>query len=128
MICSNWSTSVSAPSTFTVSWKSWPAGVGGMPIWPAATLAFCFWMALMTSLGVSERCAHQFRIQPDAHAVLADAEDRHVADPRQTGEPVVSWSVAKLPRNNASCALFVEVSVMIWRMAVDFFFVTTPCC
>ena len=32
----------------------------------------------MTSLGISERCSICLRIQPDAHAVLTDAEDVHV--------------------------------------------------
>ena len=39
-----------------------------------------------------------------------------------------SCSVAKFERKRASYLLPSEVSVTIWRMAVDFFFVTTPCC
>ena len=55
MMFSNSATSLSAPATFTVSWKSWPLAAGGVPICPAATSWFCWRIALMTSLGVSER-------------------------------------------------------------------------
>ena len=57
----------------------------------------------MTSCGMSERWQHLLGIEPDAHAVLADAEDHHVADAGQARELVAqSWSVAKLLRNSAS--------------------------
>ena len=99
-----------------------------MPIWPAATLAFCFWMALMMSLGASERC--RINSGSSQMRMLYSPTPRTITSPTpgRRASRSWSWSVAKLPRNNASWALFVEVSVMIWRMAVDFFFVTTPCC
>ena len=86
MIFSNSATVERSPSTSIVSWKSPPGGVGGMPICPAATHVFCCWMAAITSLGISERCNICSRIKPDAHAVLADAEDVHVRHPGNARE------------------------------------------
>ena len=54
-ISANSASVASRPETFTVSWKSCPAGTGGAPTWPAATSWFCERMALMTSAGVSPR-------------------------------------------------------------------------
>ena len=128
MICSNSAASASAPSTLTVSWKACPAGVGGMPTCPAVTLAFCFWTALITSAGVRERwrissASSQMRMLywPMPNTMTSPTPGRRANLSR-------SARVAKLLRNRLSCALFVEVSVMICRMAVDFFLVTTPCC
>ena len=42
-------------STVTVSCCCWPAGVGGMPIWPALMLWFCWLMMLTTLDGSSPR-------------------------------------------------------------------------
>jgi hypothetical protein len=48
---SNCSTSSRRPATFTVYWKFWVAGPGGIPTCPAGTWRFCCWTALTTSLG-----------------------------------------------------------------------------
>ena len=67
-------------------WKSTPGGVGGMPTWPAATCWLCCCSACMTSCGIEAARLQLLRVEPDAHGVLAGAEDDDVADagqPRQ---------------------------------------------
>jgi hypothetical protein len=46
---------------------------------PAETCAFCAWMRLLTSRGVSRDRGELVGIEPDAHGVLR-AEDLDVAD------------------------------------------------
>ena len=51
----NCSGSVRRPRVLIVSWKTWPVGTGGWPIWPAATWTFCCSMAVATSAAVRLR-------------------------------------------------------------------------
>ena len=88
MMLANSAGSASRPSTLTVYWKSWPAGAGGVPTWPAVTCWLCCWIALITSCGVSPRACKLLRIEPDAHRILPDAEHVDVADARQAGQLV----------------------------------------
>ena len=57
-------------------WKSWPFGAGGAPIWPAATSWLCCWIDVDDVLRRQAARLHEIRVQPDAHGVLAGAEDR----------------------------------------------------
>ena len=91
-------------------------------------LRFCCWMALMTSLGSRPNACSMLGVQPDAHAVLADAEDDHIAHARQAREPVAQLDRGVVAQEQTVVAPSGELRVMICRMAVDFFLVTTPCC
>ena len=128
MISANSSDRVRLLPTSIVSWNASPGRVGGMPTWPAATYAFCDRIALMTSLGMSERCSiccgsSQIRMLywPMPKTVTSPT-------PGTRASLSWSWSVAKLERKRASYRPPAAVSVTICRIAVDFFFVTTPCC
>ena len=46
---------VKRPRRSSVNWNACPFGAGGEPTCPAATSWLCCWMALTTSLGISER-------------------------------------------------------------------------
>jgi len=72
-----------------VYWKSCPAGVGGWPSRPAATWRFCSLMALMASPGGHLPRRQLLGVQPDAHAVVARAEEDHVADALDAGQGVL---------------------------------------
>ncbi len=64
-----------------------------MPNWPAGISTFCSCSAETTSAAVSCRCASLYGIEPDAHGVLALAEDDHVAHARNTLERVLHVNV-----------------------------------
>ena len=86
MTFSNCSASSSRPLTFSVYWNACPAGVGGAPIWPAATCWLCCWIACDDVLRHQAARLQLVRIEPDPHRILAGAEHRDVADagqPRQ---------------------------------------------
>ena len=53
MMLRNCSGVCSRDCAVTVALSIWPSGCGRPPISPAATSVFWFWMAVMTSLGIS---------------------------------------------------------------------------
>ena len=83
MMSANCSGSMRRPRVVMVYWKSMPLAAGGWPTWPAATCTFCSRSDLTTSPAVNSRDGQQVGIEPDAHAVIALAEDHRVADPFQ---------------------------------------------
>ena len=128
MISPNSEASDSEAGTLAVSWKSWPAGVGGMPTCPAATYAFCACSAPTTSEGISERwtiCSGSSQTR-----MLYSPTPNTTTSPTPGSRASLSesCSVAKLERKSASNLSPFDASVMICRGAVSFFFVTTPCC
>ena len=76
MMFSNCSGVDSRPSVLSVIWIGWPLATGGWPIWPAATWTFCSCRAATTSAGVRLRRGQLVGIDPDAHAVIALAEEQ----------------------------------------------------
>ncbi len=75
----NSSSLASRPWVLTASWKSVPLGDGGAPTVPAATWAFCSRIAAITSLAGDAARGELARVEPDAHRIVAGAEQDHRA-------------------------------------------------
>ena len=56
---------------------------GGAPSWPAATCTFCSRIAVDHVAGRQIAHGEFLRVEPDAHRVVAAAEDLHVAHARE---------------------------------------------
>jgi hypothetical protein len=79
MMSPNSSSVFSRPWALTDSCTSTPARPGDAPTTPAATCTFCSRMAATTSAGGQAALRGLLRVQPDAHGVVARAEQLHVA-------------------------------------------------
>ena len=119
-------TSDSRPSVLTVNWKTWSFGTGGPPSWPAATCAFWLWMAFWTSPRQPEGI-ELLRVEPDAHAVGAGAEDLHLADAGQAGERVLQVDDRVVAEEDSSKRSSSENRLSISRMFVLTLRTFTPC-
>ena len=128
MISPNSEASESEDGTLAVIWKSWPAGVGGMPTWPAATYAFCACSAPTTSEGISERWSICSGSSQTRMLYSPTPKTTTSPTPGRRASLSESCSVAKFERKSASNLSPFDESVMIWRGEVSFFLVTTPCC
>ena len=81
--------STSRPFTEATYCICWPGGAGSAPIVPAGATTFCSLMMSLTSSVVTPRRAIFFRVEPDAHAVVARAEYHDLADSAHARERVV---------------------------------------
>ena len=77
----------------SVIWKFCFGSAGGRPNWPAGISTFCSCSAEITSAAVSCRARQLRRIKPDAHGVLALAEDDHIADARNALQRVLDVNI-----------------------------------
>src|SRR5262249_29770194 len=85
----NWSGSRRRPSVLTVYWKSMPAGRGGRADAPRRDLHVLLLQGLEGVRGGHVARGQRRRIEPDAHAVVACAEEADVTHPGQPGERVL---------------------------------------
>ena len=75
-------------------------GTGGWPSRPAATWRFCSLTAAITSPAVMLLAGQLVRVEPDAHAVVARAEECHVADALDAGKVVLDVEGRKVTEIN----------------------------
>ena len=111
MMFSNSSTSSSRPATLTGNWKLWPAGAGGMPIWPAGDLEVLLLDGADDVARVEAEGLEHLGVKPDPHAVLADAEDGHVAHARQPRDHVAQVDPGVVAQEQAVVAAVGGVEV-----------------
>ena len=97
--------SLKRPATLTVYWKFCPFGAGGMPIGAGGRPPGS--AAGSRSIDVARRQAEGLqlvRVHPDAHGILAGAEDRDVAHARQPRELVLQIDDAVVRQEQAVVA------------------------
>ena len=98
-----------------MSWKFWPAGVGGWPSRPAATWTFCSRDGADHVAGRHVPRRQLLRVEPDAHAVVARAEERDVADAGDAGQLVLD-----VDRGVVAQVELVELEALLLGFGVGF--------
>ena len=82
---SNSAGSVRRPLTFTVYWNCVPALAGGWPTCPAGATRFCSPITLARSVPVRPEFGQFVGPDPEAHGIVALADDHRGADARECG-------------------------------------------
>ena len=123
---SNCSVFSSRPRVVMMYCDTCPLGVGGWPIWPAATWMFCACTAAITSWAFRLYAANFCGSSHSAHAVIALAEIGDVADAGQTRQLIADLDGGVVAQFEAGAAVVLGERLTIISTLGDFFLTEMP--